>query len=176
MPTASTCNLRVRLRHHDEAHLHRRQERRQKRVAYAEGEEERACCAPRKSWWTKNRPPHADRPPAMIAERVENLACACRKGVDYDVVNVENDHRYRDFWQTYHRMTERKGVTVPIAKIEMRRRLSLIGAMLLHKGEVDGLICRHLGPHQPAFELHRPGDRQARRRDHLRLHERPDAA
>jgi malate dehydrogenase (oxaloacetate-decarboxylating)(NADP+) len=57
------------------------------------------------------------------------------------VVNVELDPRYRDFWQTYHRMTERKGVTESIAKIEMRRRLSLIGAMLVHKGDADGLIC-----------------------------------
>ena len=57
------------------------------------------------------------------------------------MVNVEDDPRYRDFWQTYHRMTERKGITAPIAKIEMRRRLTLIGSMLLHKGEVDGLIC-----------------------------------
>ena len=60
---------------------------------------------------------------------------------DYDVVNVEQDHRYRDFWQTYHRMMERRGVTVQIAKIEMRRRLTLIAGMLLHKGDVDGLIC-----------------------------------
>ena len=45
----------------------------------------------------------------------------------------EQDHRYRDFWQTYHRMTERKGVTVQMAKIEMRRRLTLIGSMLLEK-------------------------------------------
>jgi malate dehydrogenase (oxaloacetate-decarboxylating)(NADP+) len=57
------------------------------------------------------------------------------------VVNVEQDSRYRDFWQTYHRMTERQGVTTQMAKIEMRRRLTLIGAMLLHKGDVDGLIC-----------------------------------
>ena len=42
---------------------------------------------------------------------------------------------------TYHRMTERKGVTVQVAKIEMRRRLTLIGAMLLHKGDVDGMLC-----------------------------------
>jgi malate dehydrogenase (oxaloacetate-decarboxylating)(NADP+) len=62
-------------------------------------------------------------------------------GVDYEVVNVEDDPRHRDFWQTYHRMTERRGVTVQVAKIEMRRRLTLIGAMLLHKGEVDGLLC-----------------------------------
>jgi malate dehydrogenase (oxaloacetate-decarboxylating)(NADP+) len=64
-----------------------------------------------------------------------------KEELDYDVVNVEHDHRYRDFWQTYHSMTERQGVTVQMAKIEMRRRLTLIGAMLLHKGDVDGLIC-----------------------------------
>jgi len=57
------------------------------------------------------------------------------------VVNVEHDERYRDFWQSYHRLTERKGITVQVAKIEMRRRLTLIGSMLLHKGYVDGLIC-----------------------------------
>jgi malate dehydrogenase (oxaloacetate-decarboxylating)(NADP+) len=61
--------------------------------------------------------------------------------VDYHVVNVEKDDRYRDFWQTYHRLTERKGITVQVAKIEMRRRLTLIGAMMLQKGYVDGLIC-----------------------------------
>jgi malate dehydrogenase (oxaloacetate-decarboxylating)(NADP+) len=64
-----------------------------------------------------------------------------KEGVDYDTVNVENDARYRDFWQTYHQMTERKGVTADLAKIEMRRRLTLIGAMLLHKGQVDGMLC-----------------------------------
>jgi malate dehydrogenase (oxaloacetate-decarboxylating)(NADP+) len=79
--------------------------------------------------------------PAVIAERIEKFGLRLKEGVDYQVVNVELDHRYRDFWQTYHRMTERKGVTLQMAKIEMRRRLSLIGAMLLHKGDVDGLIC-----------------------------------
>ena len=67
-------------------------------------------------------------------------------GRDYDVVNVEHDDRYRDYWQTYLRMTERKGVTQQLAKIEMRRRLTLISTMLLHNltaisnsfGEVGG--------------------------------------
>ena len=68
------------------------------------------------------------------------------------MVNVEQDQRYRDFWQTYHRMTERKGVTAQMAKIEMRRRLTLIGAMLLHKGEVDGMICGTWGT--TAMHLH----------------------
>ncbi|MGP1683067.1 MAG: phosphate acyltransferase, partial [Giesbergeria sp.] len=79
--------------------------------------------------------------PNVIAQRIEKFGLRLSEGRDYDVVNVEQDHRYHDFWQTYHRMTERKGVTVPIAKIELRRRLTLIGSMLLHKGEVDGLIC-----------------------------------
>jgi malate dehydrogenase (oxaloacetate-decarboxylating)(NADP+) len=79
--------------------------------------------------------------PAVIAERIEKFGLRLTEGIDYSVVNVEQDHRYRDFWQTYHQMTQRKGVTVQIAKIEMRRRLTLIGAMLLHKGDVDGMIC-----------------------------------
>ncbi len=61
-------------------------------------------------------------------------------------------------------MTERKGMTAPMAKIEMRRRLTLIGSMLLHKGEVDGLICGTWGTTQLHLQLHRPGDRHAARR------------
>ena len=112
-----------------------------KRVAYAEGEEERVLRAAQIVVDEKIARPTLIGRPKVIAERVEKFGLRLQEGRDYDVVNVEQDHRYRDFWQTYHRMTERKGVTVPIAKIEMRRRLSLIGAMLLHKGEVDGLIA-----------------------------------
>ena len=112
-----------------------------KRVAYSEGEEERVLRAAQiVSDEGLARPTLIGRP-AVIAERIEKFGLRLKEELDYDVVNVEQDSRYRDFWQTYHRMTERKGITVQIAKIEMRRRLSLIGAMLLHKGEVDGLIC-----------------------------------
>ena len=79
--------------------------------------------------------------PAVIAQRCETFGLRLKEGQDYDIVNVEQDHRYRDFWQTYHRLTERRGGTVQVAKIEMRRRLTLIGAMLLQKGEVDGMLC-----------------------------------
>ena len=112
-----------------------------KRVAYSEGEEERVLRAAQiVSDEGLARPTLIGRP-AVIAERVEKFGLRLKEGLDYEVVNVEDDHRYRDFWQTYHRMQERKGITVQIAKIEMRRRLSLIGTMLLHKGDVDGLIC-----------------------------------
>ena len=111
-----------------------------KRVAFAEGEEERILRAVQIVVDERIARPTLIGRPAVIAQRVEKFGLRLKEGVDYDVVNVEHDERYRDFWQTYHRMTERRGITEPIAKIEMRRRLTLIGSMLLHKGEVDGLI------------------------------------
>ena len=112
-----------------------------KRVAYSEGEEERILRAAQIVVDEGIARPTLIGRPAVIAKRIEKFGLRLQEGLDYDVVNVEQDDRYRDFWQTYHRMTERKGVTESIAKIEMRRRLSLIGAMLVHKGHADGLIC-----------------------------------
>ncbi len=112
-----------------------------KRVAYSEGEEERVLRAAQIVVDEGIARPTLIGRPAVIAKRIEKFGLRLQEGLDYDVVNVEQDDRYRDFWQTYHRMTERKGVTESIARIEMRRRLSLIGAMLVHKGHADGLIC-----------------------------------
>ena len=112
-----------------------------KRIAYSEGEEERVLRASQIVVDEGIARPTLIGRPAVIAERIEKFGLRLREELDYDVVNVEDDHRYRDFWQTYHRMTERKGITQQMAKIEMRRRLSLIGAMLLQKGDVDGMIC-----------------------------------
>jgi malate dehydrogenase (oxaloacetate-decarboxylating)(NADP+) len=123
-----------------------------KRVAYAEGEEERVLRAAQIVVDEGVARPTLIGRPAIIAQRIEKFGLRLKEELDYDVVNVEQDHRYRDFWQTYHRMTERKGVTAQMAKIEMRRRLTLIGAMLLHKGDVDGMICGTWGT--TAMHLH----------------------
>jgi malate dehydrogenase (oxaloacetate-decarboxylating)(NADP+) len=112
-----------------------------KRVAYAEGEEERVLRAAQIVVDEGLARPTLIGRPHVIAERIDKFGLRLQQDADYDVVNVEKDDRYRDFWQTYHRMTERKGMTAQVAKIEMRRRLTLIGAMLLHKGDVDGMIC-----------------------------------
>jgi malate dehydrogenase (oxaloacetate-decarboxylating)(NADP+) len=112
-----------------------------KRVCYAEGEEERVLRAVQIVVDERLAKPTLIGRPAVIAQRIEKFGLRLKEGVDYQVVNVEQDHRYRDFWQTYYKMTARKGVTEQLAKIDMRRRLSLIGTMMLHKGEVDGLIC-----------------------------------
>ena len=112
-----------------------------KRVAYAEGEEERVLRACQIVVDEGLARPTLIGRPAIIALRIEKFGLRLKEELDYDVVNVEQDHRYREFWQTYHRLMERRGVTVQMAKIEMRRRLTLIGSMLLLKGDVDGLIC-----------------------------------
>ena len=112
-----------------------------KRVAYAEGEEERVLRACQIVVDEGLARPTLIGRPAIIAQRIAKFGLRLKEELDYDVVNVEQDRRYRDFWQTYHRMMERRGITVQIAKIEMRRRLTLIAGMLLHKGDVDGLIC-----------------------------------
>jgi malate dehydrogenase (oxaloacetate-decarboxylating)(NADP+) len=119
-----------------------------KRVAYAEGEEERVLRAAQIVVDEGLARPTLIGRPAVMAQRIEKFGLRLQAGVDYDVVNVEQDDRYRDFWQTYHHMTERKGVTVQMAKIEMRRRLTLIAAMMLHKGYVDGMICGTWGTTQ----------------------------
>jgi len=58
-----------------------------------------------------------------------------------------DDPRHREYWTEYHRMMERRGVSVQVAKLEMRRRLTLIGAMMIHKGEADGMLCGMIGTH-----------------------------
>jgi malate dehydrogenase (oxaloacetate-decarboxylating)(NADP+) len=121
-----------------------------KRVAYAEGEEERVLRAVQVVVDESLARPTLIGRPEVIAERIEKFGLRLTAGRDYDLVSTETDPRYHSYWQTYHRMTARKGVTVQLAKIEMRRRLTLIGAMLLQTGEVDGMLCGTWG----STELH----------------------
>ncbi|MDO8887908.1 MAG: phosphate acyltransferase, partial [Hydrogenophaga sp.] len=86
-----------------------------KRVAYAEGEEERVLRACQIVVDEGLARPTLIGRPAIIAQRIEKFGLRLREELDYDIVNVEQDDRYRDFWQTYHRMTERKGVTQQLA-------------------------------------------------------------
>ncbi len=112
-----------------------------KRVAFAEGEDRRVLRAMQVVVDEGIARPYLVGRGSIISKRVEQLGLRLQAGRDYELVNIDDDTRYRDYWQTYHRMMERRGVTEQFAKIEMRRRLTLIGSMLLHKGEVDGMIC-----------------------------------
>ncbi len=119
-----------------------------KRVAYAEGEEERVLRAAQIVVDEGIARPTLIGRPAIIAQRIQKFGLRLKEGADYDVVNVEHDERYRGFWQAYYELTKRQGITVAMAKIEMRRRLTLIGCMLLRSGDVDGLVCGTWGTYQ----------------------------
>lgn len=116
-----------------------------KRIVFAEGEEERVLRAVQILADEKIAYPTLIGRPAVILQRIEKLALRIRPDVDFQMVNPEFDERYRDFWTTYLEMTIRKGVTEQYAKLEMRRRHTLIGAMLVHKGYADGMICGTFG-------------------------------
>jgi malate dehydrogenase (oxaloacetate-decarboxylating)(NADP+) len=112
-----------------------------KRVVYAEGEEERVLRAVQVVVDEGLAKPTLVARPAILEKRIERFGLRLKAGRDFDLVNPEFDERYRDYWQSYHAMMARKGVTAQVAKIEMRRRLTLIGAMMVHKGDADGMIC-----------------------------------
>jgi len=117
------------------------------RVAYAEGEDERVMRAAQVVVDEAVARPILIGRPAVIERRLERHGLRMRPGVEFDVVNPDSDPRYRQYWQAYHRMTERRGVTEQYARIEMRRRHTLIGAMLIHQGDADAMICGTFGTH-----------------------------
>ncbi len=116
-----------------------------KRIVYAEGEDERVLRAVQVVVDENLATPILVGRPQVLAQRVEKFGLRIRPGVDFEVINPEFDPRYRDYWQTYQGMTNRKGVTEQYAKLEMRRRHSLIGSMMVHKGDADGMICGLFG-------------------------------
>lgn len=88
--------------------------------------------------------------PAVIEEHIKRQGLRLRAGVDFEMVNQDDDHRYKDFWQHYYNIMQRRGIGVELAKREARRRTTLIGALLVHFGYADGMICGTFG----YYDLH----------------------
>jgi malate dehydrogenase (oxaloacetate-decarboxylating)(NADP+) len=123
-----------------------------RRIVYAEGEDERVLRATQIVVDERLARPTLIGRPQVVEQRLERLGLRVRPGKEFDLVNPEFDPRYRDYWSTYHQLTERKGVSPEYARIEMRRRNTLIGAMLMYKGEADCMVCGTFGTH--ALHLH----------------------
>ena len=123
-----------------------------KRIVFAEGEEERVLRAVQVVVDENLAKPILVGRPAVLAKRIEKFGLRLRPDVDFEIINPEYDERYREYWQAYLAMTRRKGVTEQYAKLEMRRRHTLIGAMMIHKGNADGMICGTFGT--TALHLH----------------------
>jgi malate dehydrogenase (oxaloacetate-decarboxylating)(NADP+) len=110
------------------------------RIVFAEGEDERVLRAVQIILDEKIAHPVLVGRPQVIESRIRRFGIQMRlDGVT--IVNPENDPRHREFWMEYHRLMSRRGVTAQYAKLEMRRRTTLIAAMLLKKGAADGMIC-----------------------------------
>ena len=118
-----------------------------RRIVFAEGEDERVLRATQIMVDEGLARPILVGRPAVLDRRIERYGLRIRAGQDFDIVNPEDDPRYRDYWTEYHRLTERRGVSIEYAKIETRRRNTLIGAMMIHRGEADGMICGTFGTH-----------------------------
>jgi len=117
------------------------------RIVFAEGEEERVLRAVQVVLDEGLAHPVLIGRPDVIERRLQRFGLRMKPGGDFELVNPQFDARYRDYWETYHRLAARKGVTAQYAKIEMRRRQTLIGAMMIHKGDADGMICGTFGTH-----------------------------
>jgi malate dehydrogenase (oxaloacetate-decarboxylating)(NADP+) len=111
------------------------------RIVYAEGERECVLRAVQVVVDEKLAVPILVGRPAVIERAIKRHGLRIRIGEHVTVVNPEFDERYREYWRSYHALTQRDGVTMQYAKLEMRRRTTLIAAMLLKKDEADGLIC-----------------------------------
>ncbi|SLN53682.1 NADP-dependent malic enzyme [Roseovarius albus] len=116
-----------------------------RRIVFAEGEDERVLRAAQAILEETTEQPILIGRPDVINLRCERLGLDIRPEKDFSLVNPENDPRYRDYWGSYHQIMQRKGVTPDLAKAIMRTNTTAIGAVMVHRGEADSLICGTFG-------------------------------
>ena len=120
----------------------------ERRIVFAEGEDERVLRAAQAVLEDTTELPILIGRPEVIAQRCERLGLQMRPNEDFSIVNPERDHRYRDYWATYHDIMKRRGVTPDLAKAIMRTNTTAIGAVMVHRGEADSLICGCFGEYR----------------------------
>ncbi|MDO9525824.1 MAG: phosphate acyltransferase, partial [Gemmobacter sp.] len=135
-----------------------------RRLVFAEGEDERVLRSAHAIMEETTEIPILIGRPDVIAKRCERAGLPIRPDRDFQIVNPESDSRYRDYWETYHSLMERRGVTPDIARAVMRTNTTAIGAIMVHRGEADSLICGTFGQ----YLWHLEYVRQVLARDGLR--------
>jgi malate dehydrogenase (oxaloacetate-decarboxylating)(NADP+) len=123
-----------------------------KRIVFAEGEDERVLRAVQVVCDEGIAKPILIGRPNEILRRIEEAGLRIRQGINFEVIHSDDsaffDQHYEEFWQAYHQLTERKGVSPDYAKREIRRRATLYGALMVRLGYADGLICGTFGNHE----------------------------
>jgi malate dehydrogenase (oxaloacetate-decarboxylating)(NADP+) len=123
-----------------------------KRVAYADGEDERALRAAQMAIDENVASPILIGRPSVIAARIEKAGLRLRLGVDVENVNPEDDPRFRQYWEHYHQLMGRQGATPEVAKAAVRRSNTIIGSLMVSLGEADALICGLVGSYMTHLE------------------------
>ncbi|AXI41212.1 NADP-dependent malic enzyme [Sulfitobacter sp. SK011] len=116
-----------------------------RRLVFAEGEDERVLRAAQAIIEETVETPILIGRPDVIERRIEKAGLTLKLGENIDLVNPENDPRYRDYWETYHSLMARRGVSPDIARAVMRTNTTAIGAVMVHRGEADSMICGTFG-------------------------------
>jgi malate dehydrogenase (oxaloacetate-decarboxylating)(NADP+) len=116
-----------------------------RKIVFAEGEDERVLRAAQAILEETTEQPILIGRPEVIERRCERYGLSVRPGRDFQIVNPENDPRYRDYWGTYHQIMARRGVTPDLARAIMRTNTTAIGAVMVQRGEADSLICGTFG-------------------------------
>jgi len=119
-----------------------------KRVVYAEGEDERVLRAVQVAVDEGLAHPVLIGRPEVIETRIKRYGLRLTAGKEFEIVNPENDPRYREVWSEYHREMGRHGVTPDVARARVRQHPTLIGAMLLRRGDADAMLCGTFGTHE----------------------------
>ncbi|MBU2944155.1 NADP-dependent malic enzyme [Shimia thalassica] len=119
-----------------------------RRIVFAEGEDERVLRAAQAVLEETTETPILIGRPEVMEARCERFGLKIRPGTDFEIVNPENDPRYRDYWTSYHELMQRSGVTPDLAKAIMRTNTTAIGAVAVHRGEADSLICGTFGEYR----------------------------
>ncbi len=119
-----------------------------RRIVFAEGEDERVLRAAQAILEETTETPILIGRPDVIQARCERLGLTVRPGQDFQIVNPENDPRYYDYWNSYHKIMERRGVTPDLAKAIMRTNTTAIAAIMVHRGEADSMICGTFGEYR----------------------------
>ena len=116
-----------------------------RRIVFAEGEDERVLRAAQAILEETTETPVLIGRPDVINARCDRYGLEIRPDRDFQIVNPENDPRYFDYWNSYHQIMQRRGVTPDLAKAIMRTNSTAIGAVMVHRGEADSLICGTFG-------------------------------
>ncbi len=119
-----------------------------RRIVFAEGEDERVLRAAQAVLEETTETPILIGRPEVIDARCDRLGLTIRPGKDCQIVNPENDPRYYDYWSSYHKIMQRRGVTPDLAKAIMRTNTTAIGAIMVHRGEADSMICGTFGEYR----------------------------